>query len=296
MTLESQLTTNSGALRILANRNYTAPSAFANTGVLQLGGGTFVAPGLTNTAPGEVFGFGTISVRPTSSGTIRSAGGTLTFTNGFQGTGTAQIDAASTLNVSGGGSGSAANPLIHNGTTAGSLNLGSNNLTVATDYTNAGFGVGNTFNPRANVTGAGLIIAAGGVAQQLTGNVTGGTGTTPVMAFGNIHVGDAPTRVYQINNVGASGPSLRGAIQTTVNGGNVTDARLSGTGVTAANFWADRSGRKHRRSRSDLYRHERRRAERTDGPALEQFRQCSRSDAHRHRHGISLRQPQRAHA
>src|SRR5205085_3614368 len=34
----------------------------------------------------------------------------------------------------------------------------------------------------------------------------------------------------------SSGPDLRGAIQTSVNGANLTDSRLSGTGVTAGNF------------------------------------------------------------
>ena len=43
---------------------------------------------------------------------------------------------------------------------------------------------------------------------------------------------------YQVANTGPAGDSaaLRGAIQTSVNGGNVTDARLSGAGVTAQNF------------------------------------------------------------
>ncbi len=57
------------------------------------------------------------------------------------------------------------------------------------------------------------------------------------MSFGNIHVGDAPALNYQIANINpAAGPSLRGAIQTVVGGANLTDARLSGAGVTAANF------------------------------------------------------------
>jgi hypothetical protein len=74
------------------------------------------------------------------------------------------------------------------------------------------------------------------VAQNVTGDVTGGTTATASMTFGNVHVGDVVTRNYRIANVGTSGPSLRGAIQTSVNGGNITDARLSGSGVTASNF------------------------------------------------------------
>ncbi len=56
------------------------------------------------------------------------------------------------------------------------------------------------------------------------------------MAFGNIHVGDVASRQFAIANTGTSGPALRGALQTSVNGGNLTDARLSGSGVTAGNF------------------------------------------------------------
>ena len=237
-TLDSQLTTNSGALRLLAGRNYTAPGTFTSSGVLELGGITFTAPTLVNTATGIIFGFGTVSIRPTNSGLIRSAGGTLAFSNGILGgSGTVQVDAGSVLDLSGGAVGSSADFLIHNGTTAGSLNLGANTFTVGVDYTNGSFGTGNTFNPRANVAGAGQILATGGIAQALTGNVTGGTTLTPSLAsFGNVHVGDVVTKNYRIANVGATGPILRGAIQTSVNGGNLTDARLTGAGVTASNF------------------------------------------------------------
>jgi hypothetical protein len=58
------------------------------------------------------------------------------------------------------------------------------------------------------------------------------------MAFGKFHLGDATTLNYQINNTGTSGSHLRGAIQTNVNGGNLNDSRLTGAGVTAANFGA----------------------------------------------------------
>jgi hypothetical protein len=238
-TIESTLTSNSGALRVLANRNYTNTSALNNSGKLELGGGTFAAPGLTNTAAGEIFGFGTVSVRPTNSGLVRSAGGTLTFPNGIQGPGgTVQVDAGSTLGLTSGGSNSSAAFLIHNGTTAGSLNLAVRDFVVGNDYTNANFGTGNTFNPRANVTGSGQIQAGGSTHQQtVTGDVTNGTTGTPTLdGFGNVHVGDVVTKNYRIAHVASSGASLRGAIQTSVNGGNITDPRLSGAGVTAGNF------------------------------------------------------------
>ena len=40
-------------------------------------------------------------------------------------------------------------------------------ITVSTAYTNANFGSGNSFNNRANVSGAGQILAAGNVAPQM---------------------------------------------------------------------------------------------------------------------------------
>jgi len=206
--------------------------ALTNDGTIQLGGGIFNAPSLTNDATGTFVGFGNVTPRPTNHGLIESNGGTLTFADGINGgSGTVQIDAGSVLDLSGGTSGSSADFLIHNGSTAGSLNLGSNNFTVAMDYTNANFGIGNSFNPRANVAGTGQILASGDVGLSITGDITTGT-----MAFNNVHVGSTTTLNYQVNNTGTSGPSLRGAIQTSVNGGNITDSRLGGAGATAGNF------------------------------------------------------------
>ena len=189
---------------------------------------------LTNSAGGEIFGFGTITPRPINSGTIRAVGGTLTLAAGIQGgSGTVQVDAGATLDLSGAALASSADSLIHNG--AG-LNLGAQNFSVGVDYQNGNFGTGNAFNARANVSGTGQILASPGVTQTLGGSVTNGGTATATMAFGNVHVGSPSTLNYQINNVGAAGPKLRGAIQTTAGGANLTDGRLSGAGVTAGNF------------------------------------------------------------
>jgi hypothetical protein len=234
--IDATLTTNDGTLRILDNRDYTAvpAAALVNNGDLELGGGTFTSASLTNNVGGEIFGFGTITPRPTNAGTIRAVGGTLSIPLGIQGgSGTVQVDPGATLDVSSAVLSTSADSLIHNG--AG-LNLGGNDFSVGADYQNANFGVGNTFNARANVTGTGQVVAAPGISQTLGGDVTGGVTATATMNFGNVHVGDAPTRNYQINNSGASGPSLRGAIQTAAGGANLTDSRLTGAGVTASNF------------------------------------------------------------
>src|SRR5208282_3291584 len=138
--------------------------------------------------------------------------------------GTAQIDAAGTLSI---GAASTVGTLTQNG----ALALGTNNITVSADYSNANFGTGNSFNSHAGVTGTGQILAAAPANMQvITGaDITGGSTTTPTLALGNVHVGDSTT--YQIANQGSTSlsPSLRGAIQTN-NGGNINPALLTGNG------------------------------------------------------------------
>ncbi len=244
------LATNNGSFTIRNGRNFTTAGALLNNGLLGIGasstlnvngaltsndrielaGGILDATGtVTNNAAGQISGFGTLNDTVLNHGIVRASGGNLIATGGIDGqSGTIQVDSGATLTV---GTSSDADFLVNNGTLA----LGTSNVTVAQDYTNGNFGVGNTFNARAGVTGAGQILAAGDIGQALTGEVTG-AGPNYTMTFGNVHVGDSVTRNYQVANTGTTGPSLRGALQTTANGGNITDARLGGSGVTAANF------------------------------------------------------------
>ena len=116
------------------------------------------------------------------------------------------------------------------------VTLDGHNVIINGDYTNAQSGSGNAFDRHAAVTGAGAIVAGGNAAQAITGaGVTNGSTTNATLTIGNVRVG-ANTVDYQIANTGTSGPTLRGAIQTNVNGANLTDSRLSGAGVTAANY------------------------------------------------------------
>ncbi|HYP68294.1 MAG TPA: choice-of-anchor D domain-containing protein [Thiobacillaceae bacterium] len=185
---------------------------------------------------------GTLSIAPgagnggfTNSGLVHASSGTVNVGPVLQGAGTLLISGTGQLNLSSGGV-NMTGTLTHNGVNAGSLNLGAQNLIVLSDYTNANFGSGNSFDRRANVTGSGQIFAGGEVAQVITGvNVTNGNTTNATLTIGNVHVG-ANTFTYQIANTGTTGPTLRGAIQTSVNGANLTDSRLSGTGVTAGNY------------------------------------------------------------
>jgi hypothetical protein len=180
-----------------------------------------------------------MQVNFSNTGAVNVNSGTLAFSQGLQGTtGNVTIASGATLDVSAGANGSTASTLADNGV----LVLGTNNFTISTDYTNASFGTGNSFSPRASVQGTGQLLAAGNTGQSLTGDVIAGTTGTATLALGNVHIGGTSTKVFAINNTGTSGPSLRGAIQTGTNGGSITDSRLTGSGVTAANFGPLASG------------------------------------------------------
>ncbi len=165
-----------------------------------------------------------------TSGVLQASnGGTLNLLDATNGTGTIRSDSGGTVVVN---APSTTGQLINNA----NLSLGTNNITVSADYNNANFGIGNAFNNHAGVTGTGQILASGNAAQAVTGaTVTNGTSGTPTLTINNVRVG-ATSYDYQVANTGTSGPAIRGAIQTSVNGGNITDSRLSGSGVTSSNY------------------------------------------------------------
>ena len=172
-----------------------------------------------------------------NNGTIAANGGLVNANAAFTGTGTASTSGTGQLNV---GAASTVGTLTNNGASATALNLGANNITVSSDYNNANFGTGNSFNARQNVAGTGQILAAGNaaIAQVITGaNITNGGTAAPTLTIGNVRVGNN-AYTYDIANNNAGGPAIRGAIQTTVGGANISDARLTGSGVTAGNFGA----------------------------------------------------------
>ncbi len=233
--LEDSLTTNQGILRILGNRDYTTSNDLTNSGLLQLGGGTLDASSLSNTDTGTLTGFGTVTPRPVNSGQIVATGGTLTMTGGIQGgSGTVTIQPDGALDLSAATQASSADFLNHQGTAPDSLNLGNNNFVVSVDYTNANFGVGNSFDRRANVVGSGQIVGEN-AAMGVTGDVVPAGANTVTLDLGNVRGGTSATVNYQVANTG-TGADIRGAVQTAAGTGSVTDARLSGTGVTAQNF------------------------------------------------------------
>ncbi|WP_337169445.1 choice-of-anchor D domain-containing protein [Gemmatimonas aurantiaca] len=180
---------------------------------------------------------GLITVSPinvTNNGTLRAQNGTLTLNSAVTGTGKLQVDAAGVLNMSNTGPTTQAHLAM--GAAGATLNTNNQNITITKDYTNVAAGSGNSFNRRAGVNGTGQILAGGDAAQAITGAaVTNGATNNATLTIGNVRVGTS-THNYQIANTGTNGADLRGAIQTAVNGGNITDARLSGAGVTAGNY------------------------------------------------------------
>ena len=169
-----------------------------------------------------------------NNGTFRAQNGTLTVQDNLSGTGTLRADATGILNLANGGN---TQGTLTMGAAGSVLNLGNANLTLNTDYTNVAAGTGNSFNRRAGVAGAGLIVAGGNAAQAITGAaVSNGATTNASLTIGNVRVNSLATYNYQVANTGSTGPSLRGAIQTTVNGANLTDPRLGGAGLAPSNY------------------------------------------------------------
>ncbi len=169
-------------------------------------------------------GGGTVGASVDSRNVTINTGGTV---NDYNGPATMTVG---TLNLNGG---SLTNTSGTGGTAAGQFKV-----TVSTDYTNANWGSGNSFNPTAGVSGNTVIDAAGtGPFQTITGSaVSNGATAAPTLALGAVHVGDSTLQSFAIMNTGKNDPSLRGAVQTT----GLTDGRLSG--VTAGNFGPIASG------------------------------------------------------
>ncbi|MFZ1906205.1 MAG: hypothetical protein WAU56_12545, partial [Steroidobacteraceae bacterium] len=235
---------NDSSISIEGNGSTTLGAGVVIQGQGEIGNALYGGGNNALTNQGSIIGTGgTLTINPpansgtfTNNGLVQAASsGTVTVNPVLLGTGTLQVTGTGQLNLSSSGVNNTG-VLLANGSNAGSLNVGSQNLIVSSDYNNANFGVGNAFNARANVAGAGLIEAGGNAAQAITGaDVTNGGTTSATLTIGNVHVG-ASNYAYQIANTGSSGPSLRGAIQTSVNGASITDSRLSGSGVAASNY------------------------------------------------------------
>ena len=220
------------ALRIVGGRDFTTTADLTNRGEIELGGGVFDANSIDNTASGSIVGFGTVTPRPNNLGAIQATGGTLALAAGVHGLGTLEATGGSTLDISAATNDSNTRQLTLRNT--GTLALGNKNISVVHDYFNENAGTGNAFDPRNGVTGSGSVNSGVSKTQTLSGDVTGGSTATPLLALGAVRIGVAgqntTTGSFSINNH-AGGPLLRGAIKSSGNGANLAgESQLSITG------------------------------------------------------------------
>ena len=228
-------------LDLKGNINFQPYGAFPAAPTLNTSGGTVQLDSASINTPSN-----SGSIWTGGNGTVEAHTGVNTVNGNFipsgsdNSTSNVQVDTGATLKLNNGVAGVAAvtaNTLtLQHGAALSSV--GANNVvSVRTDYVNADWGSGNSFNPNANVTGAAIDAAGTGPFQTITGSaVTNGATTTPTLALGAVHVGDSTSQSFAIKNTGTNDPSLRGAVQTT----GLTDGQLSG--VTAGNFGPIASG------------------------------------------------------
>jgi hypothetical protein len=244
--LEQTLTTvaSGGQLQVLANRGYTSGLNFTDSGIVQLGGGTFQTNSLSVTSGAKFFGFGTVQNSVSNAGLIEVNTGTLTVTGSISGAGTLQADAATTLVLN--GASIQAAKVTDNGT----VNLGGGTVQATTFTIAAGaklIGFGSVQNAVAN---AGLIEANGGV-LGVTGSITGAgtlqadsaatlslTGAsilaTKVTDNGTVSLGGGTLKATTFTVAGASKLIGFGTVQNAVANSGLVEANGGTLAVTGA--------------------------------------------------------------
>jgi hypothetical protein len=239
-----------------ATLHLNAKLSFAGTlqlnGMINVTGAALALSGLLHQRS-DGSGQGTIASALTATGTIQiDQGGTLSLTGGLANTGLilangGLIDShaltGGTLSIGASGQASLATAAPAASTLAvldmaGGALAANGTLTVTGDYNNTAAGAGNTYTPFAGITGTinghGTKLAVVGV-QGTTITLVNGVETITVASGGTAH--------FEIINTGAAGSAaLRGALETSVNGGSITGTALSGSGVTAGNFDAIAAG------------------------------------------------------
>ncbi len=253
-TLGSGATLDVSAITMINHANLNLATNIAFAGTFDVVGGETITTSngssFTNTGVFEETGSGTSTVSApfSNSGTILVSSGTLDFTAGLSNAANGVIDdnvgkfntnaalSAGTLEIGGKAAaasiGGSASTLAVLDMAGGSLNTNGSTVTITGDYDNTAAGKGNAYNPFAGVTGT-----IDGQGTQLTVVGVNGTTITTVNGTPTITVAPGGKAQFVVENAGAAGSaSLRGALQTSVNGGNITSPDLSGNGVTAANF------------------------------------------------------------
>ncbi len=127
-----------GALKLLAGRQYTTSKSIADSGTVQLAGGTLTAATLTVGAGAHLTGFGTVVTTNDTiadAGTIEANGGTLATAGVLSGAGALKTDAGATVKLT--GAGSTIGSAVNNGT----ITLGASaglDVTIAVDAASSG--------------------------------------------------------------------------------------------------------------------------------------------------------------
>ena len=237
---------NHAILNIGAPISFLGTLDLAGTNSVQ-GTGSYANGGLIEQTGTATTTFG-VAVDNTG-GTIDVASGGLTFAKGVTGPGLIIDDrklsvssnlAGGTLDIGGAGSvaqiatasgaGNSTLAVLDKG--AGTLGTNGTTVTVTSDYDNTAAGSGNSYDPFKGVTGT--IDARG---TQLTVIGVDGTTISTVNGTPTITLAAGQTAHFDVENTGTAGSAvLRGALQTSVNGGNITSSALSGTGTKAGNF------------------------------------------------------------
>jgi hypothetical protein len=204
----------------LHDRNFTVVANsgnFSNAGLVFVNNTAFGATSFNNAGNLISDGASSVAAPIANTGVVHVASGTL-ITQAITGpTGSIVTDPGATLVL---GGTSSAGTLTNNGT----LGLGSNNITVTNDYTNAHFGSGNLFNNHNNVTGTGQILAASATMDLAGPALSGNT-----LNVGNVRTGGSSSTTLTIINNGAS-TNLIGAVQNTL----APSIALTGANWTAA--------------------------------------------------------------
>ncbi len=254
ITIDQTLVTiaGSGALELLAGRNFNASAAFTDNGLLQLGGVTFTAAsGLRIGSAGSVSGYGTVHAAVADAGGIAASGGTLSVSGAVTGGGglsaaagatvelntagalTEAISGAGTLELHGGGAqtlaagatASIATIQIDKGATLSGAGAVSGALSDAGTLT----ATSGTFGVAGAVTGAGALTAASGAILDLAG---GGSFTGKIQGAGTLQLGGGKAFTLQNGAVLSIAAVIvdGGATLYLTQGGNL-GSRISGAGT-----------------------------------------------------------------
>jgi hypothetical protein len=195
-------------------------------GDVSIDGGAAAAGTVAIGESGMLSGDGMVSaVGIALAGEIDATDGTLSLTGSLAGTdGTMIIGDGAVLDVSRTDDAIIGTIDLGNGS---SLNIGATDLTVVNDFDDPGFGEGNAFDARADVTGSGQIIGQDAALTVVGDGVTDGDSTAPTLTFTDNGAG-LESASFTIENSDDTA-TIRGAVQTIGLSGGVS-------GITAGNF------------------------------------------------------------